>query len=117
MHLGRLLYRRGRFAAAAGHFRRAIGRMTRHNPNPYDGEPYYNLGLALEAQDGYDQAYDAYYKSAWNAAWQESAYFALARIACRRQDHAEAQGWSSRACAATQTTTAPVTCGFTCWRS
>ncbi len=95
--LGRLLYRRGRFAAAAGHFRRAIGRMTRHNPNPYDGEPYYNLGLALEAQDEYDHAYDAYYKSAWNAAWQESAYFALARIACRRQDHAEALGLVERA--------------------
>ena len=27
------------------YFRRAIKTITRHNPNPYDGEPYYNLGL------------------------------------------------------------------------
>ena len=23
--------------------------LTKFNPNPYDGEPYYNLGLALKA--------------------------------------------------------------------
>ena len=39
--------RRGEFAEAEAHFRKAIERLTRRNPNPYDGEAYYNLGLCL----------------------------------------------------------------------
>ncbi len=39
--------RRGEFALAENHFRKAIARLTRRNANPYDGEPYYNLGLCL----------------------------------------------------------------------
>lgn len=81
--LGRLLYRRGKFAEAEGYFRRAITRLTRRNPNPYDGEPYYNLGLSLKMQGRYAEAYDAFYKAIWNAAWQEAGYFELARLASR----------------------------------
>ena len=36
----------GEFALAEEHFARAIGRLTARNPNPRDGEAYYNLGLA-----------------------------------------------------------------------
>ena len=45
--LGKLLYRRGQYRGAEEHFRAAIERATRHNPNPADGECHYNLGLAL----------------------------------------------------------------------
>ncbi|MHB8955045.1 MAG: tetratricopeptide repeat protein [Pirellulaceae bacterium] len=90
--LGRLLLRRGCFADAEPFFRAAIDRLTRHNPNPYDGEPYYNLGLALVMQSRWDAAYDAFYKSTWNAAWQDAAYFQLARLALRRGDFNAAQG-------------------------
>ena len=56
------------------------------NPNPYDGEPYYNLGLCLKLQGKYDEAYDNFYKAAWNSAWQDSAYFSLALIGhCARR--------------------------------
>lgn len=79
--LGLLLYRRGKFAKAEAHFRRAIKRLTLRNPNPYDGEPYYNLGLALKMQGRYAEAFDAFYKAIWNAAWQEAGYFELARLA------------------------------------
>jgi tetratricopeptide (TPR) repeat protein len=81
--LGLLLLRRGKFAEAEPYFRAAITSLTRRNPNPYDGEPYYNLGLALKMQGRYREAYDAFYKAVWNAAWQPSAYFELARIASR----------------------------------
>ena len=37
--------RRGEFAEAETFFRHAIERLTRRNANPYDGEPFYNLGL------------------------------------------------------------------------
>src|SRR4029077_13748629 len=46
--MGLLLYRRGKFAEAETYYRRAIERLTQRNPNPYDGEPYYNLGLTLK---------------------------------------------------------------------
>ena len=88
--LGLLLLRRGKFAEAEAYFRRAVERVTMRNPNPYDGEPYYNLGQALRMQGRFDEANDAYYKAVWNAAWQDSGYFELARLACRRRDLAEA---------------------------
>jgi tetratricopeptide (TPR) repeat protein len=81
--LGLLLLRRGKFAEAEPYFRSAIASLTRRNPNPYDGEPYYNLGLSLHFQARYDEAFDAFYKAVWNGAWQDSGYFALARLACR----------------------------------
>ncbi len=88
--LGLLLYRRGKFADAETHFRQAIASLTRRNPNPYDGEPFYNLGLALKMEGRYDEAFDAFYKAVWNAAWQDAAYFELARLAARRGALAEA---------------------------
>jgi tetratricopeptide (TPR) repeat protein len=88
--LGLLLLRRGKFKEAEGFFRTAIKSLTRRNPNPYDGEPFYNLGLSLQFQGRYDEAFDAFYKAAWNAAWQDSAYFALARLASRKREWQDA---------------------------
>lgn len=82
--LGLLLYRRGRFREAETRFRAALAALMSRNGNPYDGEPSYNLGLALRMQGRFDEAFGAFYKAAWNAAWQDAAYFELARIACRR---------------------------------
>ena len=65
---GKLLYKKGLFKEAEEHFRKAIERSTLKNPNPYDCEPFYNLGLALKKQKRYDEAYDAFYKSIWSSA-------------------------------------------------
>lgn len=88
--LGLLLYRRGKFALAEAYFRAAIQRLTSRNPNPYDGEPYYNLGLSLKMQGRLKEGFDAFYKAVWNAAWQDAAYFQLARLACLLGDHHQA---------------------------
>lgn len=58
---GSLLLRRGQFAQAEGYFRKALERCTWKNPNPYDSEPYYNLGLALFYQGKLGEAFDAFY--------------------------------------------------------
>jgi tetratricopeptide (TPR) repeat protein len=79
--MGLLLLRKGQFAKAEPYFRAAIATLTERNPNPYDGEPFFNLGLCLRYQYKYDEAYSAFYKSAWNVAWQDAAYFNLAQIA------------------------------------
>lgn len=87
---GMLLLRRGLFGAAENHFRTAIKRMTWKNPNPYDSEALANLGLALLYQGRDSAAYDAFYKAAWTAEQQETAFYYLAAIACRRGQYAEA---------------------------
>ena len=78
--IGLLLMRKGQFTAAEKYFRTAVDTLTERNPNPYDGEPYYNLGWSCKMQGKMDEAYDAFFKSAWNAAWQDAAYYALAQI-------------------------------------
>lgn len=79
--MGLFLLRRGQVDKAIPFFERAIKTSTNRNPNPYDGEAYYNLGWALKLQGKLTEAYDAFYKATWNDAWQHSSFFALARIA------------------------------------
>ena len=88
--LGRWYIKHGQFAKAEPYLRRAIAKIIRHNPNPYDGEPYYNLGLSLLYQQKPDAAYDAFYKACWNAAWQDNGYFQLACLASRKHDWQQA---------------------------
>ena len=52
---GLLLLRRGQIEKAEPYFKTAIATLTRRNPNPYDGEPYYNLGMSLVFQEKYQK--------------------------------------------------------------
>ncbi len=88
--LGLLLLRKGLFEESEKYFRAAIKRQLERNPNPYDGEPLYNLGLSLKFQGRTDEAYKSFYKACWNAAWQDSGYFSLAQISTQRGDFTEA---------------------------
>ena len=76
----------GEFKPAETHFRQALERLTRRNANPYDGEPYYNLGLCLRYLGRDEAAYAAFYKATWNQAWAGAAYHALAEIDCCRRN-------------------------------
>ena len=97
--LGLWHLRRGEFDRAEAHFRKAIERLTGRNPNPYHGEPYYNLGLSLRHQlDAlaheetarqatlFSEAYAALAKAAWNQPLAAAAYHALAEMDCRQED-------------------------------
>jgi tetratricopeptide (TPR) repeat protein len=88
--LGLWHLRHGQFAKATNYFRCAVDSLTRHNPNPYDGEPLYNLGLALLLQKNADEAYDAFYKATWNNAWQDKSFLQLSRIEAGRHKYASA---------------------------
>ena len=103
--LGLWYLRRGRFDKAEPYFRTAVKVLQKRNPNPYWGEPLYNLGLCLRYQalknDNENdnsksknrkiekslnhllsEAYDWFYKSTWNAEWQSVGFFACAQISC-----------------------------------
>ncbi|MGC4071040.1 MAG: DUF5107 domain-containing protein [Nibricoccus sp.] len=84
--LGRWHLRRGEFRDAENYFREAVKRLTLRNPNPYDGEPHYYLGLTLRYLDRDEEAYAAFYKATWNHAWQAAGYQALAEIDCCREE-------------------------------
>lgn len=88
--LGLLYLRKGIYDKSEQHFRKAVDKLTKHNPNPFDGEPLYNLGLSLKYQFRYSEAYRSFYKSAWNAAMQDNAYLQLAYIDCILQNWDEA---------------------------
>lgn len=85
--LGIWYLRRGQFAKSETYFQKAIDTATGRNPNPYDGEPYYNLGLSFVFQGEIEKAYKAFYKAAWSSAYQGAAYLALAQIDLKRKDY------------------------------
>lgn len=78
--LGLWYIRHGRFEKAEPLLQTAVKVLQKRNLNPYDGEPMYNLGVCLKYMGKYDEAYDWFYKSTWNAAWQDAGYFACAQI-------------------------------------
>ena len=86
--MGLFHLRKGNFAEAESHFARATRRLTFRNPNPYDGEPFYNLGLARFYQGKTAEAYDAFHKSIWNYAWQSAGNYELASISAGRGESA-----------------------------
>ncbi|MDB5210922.1 MAG: hypothetical protein JWQ30_1749, partial [Sediminibacterium sp.] len=88
--MGSWLLRHGQFSKAETYFRTAIETITSRNPNPYDGEAYYNLGISLQLQSKLAEAYDAFYKATWNDAWQHNSFLQLARIDTARKDFREA---------------------------
>ena len=88
--IGLWYLRRGRFAVAEPYFRTAVRVLQRRNPNPYDGEPIYNLALCLKYLGQIDEAYDWAYKSTWNAAWQQAGFMMCAQISYMRGRYADA---------------------------
>lgn len=55
--MGLWYLRRGRFAKAESYLRRSQKVLYKRNPNPYDGEPLYNLALSLLYQGKQHEAY------------------------------------------------------------
>ena len=88
--LGILYCKRGRFAAAEEKLRAAIGQSRRNYIRPKDTEADYYLGVSLRAQDRLSEAEDAFQAAAWNPAWRAASCYALAELACRRRDWADA---------------------------
>lgn len=88
--MGKLMMKRGRPDLARPHFESAVSRALSRNPNPYDGEPLYNLGVCLFHLQDYELATDCLAKSEWNAAWKTPASLVRARIHCIRGEMEEA---------------------------
>lgn len=88
--MGLWFLRRGKFLQAEAYFNKAIDTATQRNPNPYNGEIYYNLGWSLKLQQRPDEAFEAFYKSIWNDAWQHAGFLNLSRIAAEKNNYEQA---------------------------
>lgn len=78
--IGAWYFKKGLFEESVPFFKQAIETITSRNPNPYTCEAYYNLGLANLYLNKVDEAYDAFFKAAWDNAYQDSGYFYIAQI-------------------------------------
>ncbi len=81
---GLYLLRNARIGESIPYFEAAIRKQTWRNPNPYSGEAYFNLGLALELTGNLDRAYDAFFKATWSGETAGQAYHHLA-VLCLKQ--------------------------------
>ena len=81
---GKYLYGRGLYEESEAFFRRAVQSSVWKNPNPYDCEPFYNLGLALKAQGKKEEAFDAFYKAVWDGNMQGRAFYQMACLCAGR---------------------------------
>ncbi|MBQ6959639.1 MAG: DUF5107 domain-containing protein [Clostridia bacterium] len=83
---GLYLLRNAQIEESVKYFEAAIKKQTWRNPNPYAGEAYFNLGLALELLGKLPEACDAFFKAAWSAETAGPAYHHLACICVKRGD-------------------------------
>jgi tetratricopeptide (TPR) repeat protein len=78
--LGLWYLRRGQFAKSEPFFLCAIKTSIERNPNPYDGEPYYNLGVCLTYLGRQKEAYKAFYKATWSKTWKDNGFFCVGQL-------------------------------------
>lgn len=88
--LGLWYMRRGVYEQALPHFQKAVRILQKRNPNPYDGEPVYNLALCHYLMGNKAEAYHWFWKSSWNQAWAAAAYFHCALISVSEERYEDA---------------------------
>lgn len=88
--LGLWYLRRGRFDKAETYLRKAQRVLYKRNPNPYDGEPLYNLALSLKYQGRTHEAYEWFWKAAWSMGWRSAALYQAACISTQEGRYEDA---------------------------
>ncbi|MDF2844022.1 MAG: hypothetical protein K0R00_2448 [Herbinix sp.] len=87
---GTLLLRRGRFEESEKYLKEAIKKLQMRNPNPYDSEAMYQLGLSYFYSRKFEEAYKQFRKAAWSKEQQENSYYYCAVIECLNRNYDKA---------------------------
>ncbi len=80
MQMGLWYLRRARFDKARTYLETAVKVLKKRNPNPYDGEALFYLGVVNKLLGQYGVAYNCFWKSTWNKGWADAGYFEAACI-------------------------------------
>ena len=80
MQTGLWYLRRARFEKAEPYLQTAVKVLKKRNPNPYDGEPLFYLGIVKRFRHQWREAYELFWKSTWNKAWADAGYYEAACI-------------------------------------
>ncbi len=80
MQMGLWYLRRARFDKAEPYLQTAVKVLKKRNPNPYDGEPQFYLGVVKKFLGKIESAYECFWKSTWNKAWADAGYYEAACI-------------------------------------
>lgn len=72
---------------AEEHLTKAVARISSSYVHPKNAEAYYYLAFAQEQQNKNKEAYDNYYKAAWDEAMESSAFFQLANMDCKNGNY------------------------------
>ena len=80
MQTGLWYLRRARFEKAEPYLQTAVKVLKKRNPNPYDGEPLFYLGIVKRFRHQWHEAYELFWKSTWNKAWADAGYYEAACI-------------------------------------
>ena len=78
--MGLWYLRRARFEKAIKYLETAVKVVKKRNPNPYDGEALFYLGIVYKFLGMIESAYSSFWKASWNKAWADAAYFEAACI-------------------------------------
>jgi tetratricopeptide (TPR) repeat protein len=90
MQMGLWYLRRARFEKAEPYLQTAVKVLKKRNPNPYDGEPLFYLGLVSKYRNKTETAYQYFWKSTWNKAWADAGYYEAACISISNERWEEA---------------------------
>ncbi|WP_033147586.1 DUF5107 domain-containing protein [Prevotella sp. P6B1] len=80
MQIGLWYLRRARFDKTKTYLETAVKVQKKRNPNPYDGEALFYLGVVNKLKGLHGVAYNYFWKSTWNKAWADAGYFEAACI-------------------------------------
>ncbi len=87
---GRIMTERYMFDKAKEYLQKAVEISTRRNPNPYNTDAYYYLGILNMLMGDYDEAYSNLFRAVWVFANKSSGYFHIAQIDCLRKEYSKA---------------------------
>ena len=85
MQIGLWYLRRARFEKAEPYLQTAVKVLKKRNPNPYDGEPLFYLGIVKRFCHQWREAYELFWKSTWNKAWADAGYYEAACISMAQE--------------------------------
>ncbi|MGM0125302.1 hypothetical protein IGI37_002700 [Enterococcus sp. AZ194] len=91
------LYKRGLFKESIEFLKRAVAKQTWKSPNPYYGEPLFNLGLAQLSAGQRSESFDSFYKATWSDDTQAASFYQLACIEAQNGNYNSALAFIEKA--------------------